>query len=68
MGYRQLANSEGVLRDMKQRIRRHILLCWLAMLMIRIAEQGPQMKNISSKLHLGTLETPPGYIPMQLSR
>jgi transposase len=79
-GYKQLANIERVFRDMKhlidirpvyhrkeQRIRSHILLCWLAMLMIRIAEQESQMtwfqmKKIFNKLHLGTLETPQGTI------
>ena len=80
MGYKQLANIERVFRDMKhlidirpvyhrkeQRIRSHILLCWLAMLMIRIAEQESQMtwfqmKKIFNKLHLGTLETPQGIV------
>jgi hypothetical protein len=79
-GYKQLSNIERVFRDMKhlidirpvyhrkeQRIRSHILLCWLAMLMIRIAEQESQMtwfgmKKIFNKLHLGTLETPQGTI------
>ena len=80
MGYKQLANIERVFRDMKhlidirpvyhrkeQRIRSHILLCWLAMLMIRIAEQESQMtwfqmKKIFNKLQLGTLETPQGIV------
>jgi transposase len=80
MGYKQLSNIERVFRDMKhlidirpvyhrkeQRIRSHILLCWLAMLMIRIAEQESQMtwfqmKKIFNKLHLGTLETTHGMV------
>lgn len=52
MGYKQLAEIERVFRDLKHtidirpvfhrlpdRIRAHVLLCWLAMLLIRIAEQ-----------------------------
>ncbi|NQT60104.1 MAG: IS1634 family transposase [Bacteroidetes bacterium] len=80
MGYKQLASIERVFRDMKhlidirpvyhrleQRIRSHILLCWLAMLLIRIAEQEAgqtwfQMKKIFNKLHIGTLKTPEGII------
>lgn len=80
MGYKQLANIERVFRDMKhlidirpvyhrkeQRIKSHILLCWLAMLMIRVAEQEShltwfQMKKIFNKLHLGTLKTPQGTV------
>ena len=80
MGYKQLANIERVFRDMKhlidirpvyhrkeQRIRSHILLCWLAMLMIRIAEQESQMtwfqmKKIFNKFHLGALKTPQGIV------
>jgi len=79
-GYKQLAAIERVFRDMKhlidirpvyhrleQRIRAHILLCWLAMLLIRIAEQETgqtwfQMKKIVNNLHLGTLKTPKGII------
>ena len=80
MGYKQLTSIERVFRDMKhlidirpvyhrkeQRIKSHILLCWLAMLMIRIAEQEShmtwfQMKKIFNKLHLGTLKTPQGTV------
>ena len=80
LGYKQLASIERVFRDMKhlidirpvyhrleQRIRSHILLCWLAMLLIRIAEQETestwfQMKKIFNKLHLGTLKTAEGVI------
>jgi transposase len=79
-GYKQLANIERVFRNMKhlidirpvyhrkeQRIRSHILLCWLAMLMIRVCEQGTgmtwfQMKKIFNTLHLGTLKTPQGTV------
>jgi transposase len=52
MGYKQLAEIERVFRDLKHaidirpvfhrlpdRIKAHVLLCWLAMLLIRIAEQ-----------------------------
>ena len=52
MGYKQLAEIERVFRDLKHTIdirpvfhrlpdtiKAHVLLCWLAMLLIRIAEQ-----------------------------
>lgn len=80
MGYKQLAAIERVFRDLKHlidirpvyhrkedRIRSHVLLCWLALLMIRVAEQETkmtwfQMKKIFNSLHLGTLKTPQGTI------
>jgi len=80
MGYKQLAAIERVFRDLKHlidirpvyhrkedRIRSHVLLCWLALLMIRVAEQETkmtwfQMKKIFNSLHLGTLKTPHGTI------
>jgi IS4 transposase len=53
LGYKQLWQIERAWRDMKQvidlrpvyhrkeeRIRAHVLLCWLALLLIRIAENG----------------------------
>ena len=80
MGYKQLAAIERVFRDLKhlidirpvyhhkeERIHSHILLCWLALLMIRVAEQETkmtwfQMKKIFNSLHLGTIKTPHGTL------
>lgn len=76
LGYKQLFAIERVFRDLKhlvdirpvyhrlpQRIRAHVLLCWLAMLMIRIAENETQcswfqLKKILSTLQVGTLDLP----------
>ena len=80
LGYKQLASVERVFRDMKhlidirpvyhrreERIRSHVLLCWLAMLMIRIAEHETgktwfQMKKLFSQIQLGSLQLPDGIV------
>ena len=71
IGYKQLLEVERAWRDMKttlerrpvyhrkeERIRAHVLLCWLALLLIRIAENaaGDTWRNLRfelEKLHLG---------------
>ncbi|MFG2044520.1 IS1634 family transposase [Dactylosporangium sp. NPDC048998] len=78
VGYKQLLEVERGWRDMKQiidlrpvyhrredRIRAHVLLCWLALLLIRIAETttGDTWKTIRASLdriHLGTFQGPAG--------
>jgi hypothetical protein len=77
-GYKQLLEVERGWRDMKQvidlrpvyhrleqRIRAHVLLCWLALLLIRIAETtvGTTWNKITSELGqltLGTFTGPAG--------
>jgi hypothetical protein len=77
-GYKQLLEVERGWRDMKQvidlrpvyhrleqRIRAHVILCWLALLLIRIAETaaGATWNKISeelSQLTLGTFTGPAG--------
>ena len=72
LGYKQLLEIERAWRDMKttldlrpvhhrkeDRIGAHVLLCWLALLMIRIAENhtGDTWRNLRDELqrmHLGT--------------
>ncbi|MGH3419853.1 MAG: IS1634 family transposase [Streptosporangiaceae bacterium] len=72
LGYKQLLEVERGWRDMKQiidlrpachrleeRIRAHVILCWLALLLIRIIETtaGDTWSNIRrhlDRLHLGT--------------
>ena len=79
-GYKQLLEVERGWRDMKQvidlrpvyhrleqRIRAHVILCWLALLLIRIAETaaGATWNKISdelSQLTLGTFTGPAGTI------
>jgi hypothetical protein len=72
LGYKQLAEVERGWRDLKQvidlrpvyhrkeeRIRAHVILCWLALLLIRIAETttGVTWATIADELDLLTLGT-----------
>jgi Transposase DDE domain len=77
-GYKQLPDIERGWRDMKQvldlrpvyhrleeRIRAHVLLCWLALLLIRIAETStgqtwPAIRRELDRIHLGTFTGPAG--------
>ena len=51
----------------EDRIRAHVLLCWLALLLIRIAETqtGETWRNLRDelqRLHLGTFTGPAGLV------
>jgi hypothetical protein len=79
-GYKQLLEVERAWRDMKttldvrpvyhrkeQRIRAHVLLCWLALLLVRIAEQatGETWRTLRcelDKLHLGRFSGSAGEV------
>ena len=72
LGYRQLLEVERGWRDLKQvidlrpvyhrredRIRAHVILCWLALLLARIAENAcgqtwPVLRRELGKIHVGT--------------
>jgi Transposase DDE domain len=72
LGYKQLLEVERGWRDMKQvidlrpvyhrredRIRAHVTLCWLALLLARIAETAadrtwPELRRELDKIHIGT--------------
>jgi hypothetical protein len=78
LGYKQLLEVERGWRDMKQiidlrpvyhrleeRIRAHVILCWLALLLIRIIETTasttwPTARRELDRLHLGTFTGPAG--------
>ncbi len=78
LGYKQLLQVERGWRDLKStidlrpvhrrredRIRTHILLCWLALLLIRIIEHETNdtwrnIRNELQRLHLGTFTGPAG--------
>ncbi|WP_220499006.1 hypothetical protein [Microbispora sp. H10949] len=78
LGYKQLLEVERGWRDMKQiidlrpvyhrleeRIRAHVILCWLALLLIRIVETQtgmtwPQARRELQRLHVGTFTGPTG--------
>ncbi|MDF1597875.1 MAG: IS1634 family transposase [Acidimicrobiia bacterium] len=80
LGYKQLLEVERGWRDMKStldlrpvyhrlegRIRAHVLLCWLALLLIRLAETatGDTWRNLRHQLdrmHLGLFAGPAGHV------
>ena len=80
LGYKQLLEVERGWRDMKStlelrpvyhrldsRIRAHVVLCWLALLLIRIAETGTgdtwrNMRHHLDQIHLGTFTGPAGTV------
>ncbi len=80
LGYKQLAVIERVFKDLKhlidirpvnhrlpEHIQAHVLSCWLAMLLIRVAENETgvtwfQMKKILSTIQLGIFQLPEGKI------
>jgi transposase len=78
LGYKQLLEVERGWRDMKQildlrpvyhrledRIRAHVILCWLALLLARIVETRthttwPRARTELQRLHVGTFTGPAG--------
>jgi transposase len=78
LGYKQLADVEDAFRTLKttlvlrpmyhrleDRIRSHILLCWLALLLVRVAEvrTGDSWRNIRrelERLHIGFFKSRDG--------
>jgi hypothetical protein len=80
LGYKNLREAERSFRDLKttlelrpvfhrleHRIRAHIIVCWLALLLIRIAERasGHSWRRIQTelqRLHLVTLAGPAGTV------
>jgi transposase len=78
LGYKQLLEVERGWRDMKQvidlrpiyhrkeeRIRAHVILCWLALLLARIAENAcgdtwPNLRRELDRIHVGTFAGPAG--------
>jgi hypothetical protein len=78
LGYKQLLQVERGWRDMKQvidlrpiyhrledRIRAHVILCWLALLLVRVAETTtgqtwPALRRDLDRLHVGTFTGPAG--------
>jgi transposase len=80
LGYKQLLEVERAWRDLKttlelrpmrhrkeERIRAHVLLCWLALLLVRVAEVGTDetwrtVRWEMGKLHLGRFSGPAGEV------
>jgi len=78
LGYKQLLEVERGWRDMKQvidlrpvyhrkeqRIRSHVILCWLALLLARVAENAtgstwPELRRQLNRIAVGTFTGPAG--------
>jgi hypothetical protein len=78
LGYKQLLEVERGWRDMKQvidlrpvyhrkeeRIRSHVILCWLALLLARVAENAcdatwPDLRRQLNRIQVGTFTGPAG--------
>ena len=78
LGYKQLLEVERAWRDLKQvidlrpvyhrkeeRIRAHVILCWLALLLARVAENTcavtwPQLRRQLDRIAVGTFTGPAG--------
>jgi len=78
LGYRQLLEVERAWKDMKQvidlrpvyhrkeeRIRAHVILCWLALLLARVAENAcgqtwPELRRQLDRITVGTFTGPAG--------
>ena len=81
LGYRQLLEVERGWRDLKQvidlrpvyhrkeeRIRAHVILCWLALLLARVAENAcgatwPELRRQLDRIAVGTFTGPAGHLP-----
>jgi hypothetical protein len=80
LGYKNLLEAQRGFRDLKttlelrpvwhrleRRIRAHVLLCWLALLLVRVAERqtGQTWRRVNlelGRLHLVTLSSPAGRV------
>jgi transposase len=80
LGYKNLLEAERAFRDLKttlelrpvwhrleRRIRAHVLLCWLALLLVRVAERQTaqtwrRVNTELGRLHLVTLSGPAGRV------
>jgi hypothetical protein len=78
LGYMQLLEVERGWRDLKQvidmrpvyhrkeeRIRAHVILCWLALLLARVAENAcaatwPELRRQLARIQVGTFTGPAG--------
>ncbi len=69
-GWRDMKNALGlrpVFHYREDRIRAHVQLCWLALLLIRVAENATtdtwrNLRHELDRMHLVTLATPDGHV------
>jgi hypothetical protein len=62
---KQVIDLRPVYHRREDRIRAHVLLCWLALLLARIAENAcgdawPELRRELDKIHVGTFTGPAG--------
>jgi hypothetical protein len=62
---KQIIDLRPVYHRKEERIRAHVLLCWLALLLIRITETStartwPTVREELQRLHVGTFTGPAG--------
>src|SRR5665647_1962213 len=65
LGYKQLYDLRPVYHRKEERIRAHVLLCWLALLLIRVTETTcgdtwPNLRRELEKIKVGTFTGPAG--------
>ena len=64
-GMKQIIDLRPVYHRLEERIRAHVILCWLALLLIRIIKTTtgatwPTVRRELDRLHLGTFTGPTG--------
>ena len=62
---KQVIDLRPVYHRREDRIRAHVILCWLALLLARIAENAtgqtwPELRRELSRIHIGTFAGPAG--------
>ncbi len=62
---KQVTGLRPVYHRLEERIRAHVILCWLALLLIRVAENHtgqawPAMRRELQRIHVGTFTGPAG--------
>jgi hypothetical protein len=62
---KQIIDLRPVYHRKEERIRAHVILCWLALLLARVAENAcqdtwPEIRRELDRIHLGTFTGPAG--------
>ena len=62
---KQVIDLRPVYHRREDRIRAHVILCWLALLLVRIAENAagqtwPELRRELDRIHVGTFTGPAG--------
>ena len=62
---KQVIDLRPVYHRQEERIRAHVILCWLALLLARVAENAtrqtwPELRRELDRIHVGTFTGPAG--------